>query len=150
MGYEAVTRVHFKPALGSILLSRLSPVDVQNFYSAMAAGKLQASTARRICGTLVATLNRAAELRLIASNPADAVRRRQPRAPSTDAPSVLDRAQCEQLLSAARDSDADVYIAVLLGLATGMRRNEILALDWQHVDLERSRSRPRSSPSCGD
>jgi integrase len=135
LGYEAATRVHIKPALGDILLSRLLPIDIQNFYSAMAAGKLQASTARRICGTLVATLNRAAELRLIISNPADAVRRRQPRAPSSDAPLVLDRAHCEQLLAAARDRDADVYVAVLLGLATGMRRNEILALDWQHVDL---------------
>jgi integrase len=131
--YEVAARVHLKPALGDILLSRLSPIDVQNFYSAIAAGKLQASTARRICSTLVAALNRAAELRLIVSNPADAVRRRQPRVPISPAPLVLDRAQCEQLLSATRETD--LFTAVLLGLATGMRRNEILALDWSHVDL---------------
>jgi integrase len=133
IGYETAVRVHIAPAIGDRQLSRLSPVDIQNFYSTLSAGKLQASTARRIATILTAALNRAVELRLIASSPAAPVRKRQPKPAVSDAPAVLDRQQCEALLTAARDSD--IYSAVLIALATGMRRNEILALRWDQVDF---------------
>ncbi len=133
LGYEAAARVHIVPAIGDRLLTRLAPADVQGFYSALSASRLQASTARRICTILSAALNRAVELRLIAISPATPVRKRQPRPETSDAPAVLDRQQCETLLAVVRDSD--IYVAVVVGLATGMRRNEILALRWDHVDL---------------
>jgi integrase len=134
LSYATAARVHIAPALGDRQLSRLTPVDVQNFYSALSAGELQDSTARRIATTLNAALNRAVELRLIATSPAAPVRkRRSTPAAVSDGPSVLDRQQCEILLSTSRDSD--IYGAVLIALATGMRRNEILALRWDHVDF---------------
>src|SRR5215212_9475592 len=46
IGYETAVRVHIAPAIGDRQLSRLSPADIQNFYSTLSAGKLQASTAR--------------------------------------------------------------------------------------------------------
>src|SRR4051812_24352656 len=61
MGYETAVRVHIAPAIGDRLLSRLAPPDVQNFYSVLSAGTIQASTARRICTILSAALNRAVE-----------------------------------------------------------------------------------------
>jgi integrase len=142
MGYETAVRVHIAPALGDRLLTRLAPADVQNFYSALSAGAIQASTARRICTILSAALNRAVELRLIAASPAAALRKRQPQ-PAATGPMVLDRQQCEILLAAAREND--VYIAVLLGLATGMRRNEILALRWDQVAFDAAEIRVEHS-----
>jgi len=132
-GYEAAVRVHIAPAIGHKLLSRLSPADVQGFYSTLSAGTLQASTARRVCAVLSAALNRAVELRLIAISPAAAVRKRQPKPTAPTGPAVLDRQQCESLLTAARATE--IYSAVMLGVATGMRRNEILALRWERIDL---------------
>jgi integrase len=95
---------------------------------------LQPSTARRICTILSAALNRAVELRLISTSPATAVRKRQPKPTASAEPKVLDRQQSEILLAAARP--CDVYPAVLLGFATGMRRNEILALRWADIDFD--------------
>jgi len=95
MGYETAVRVHISPALGARQLTRLAPADVQRFYSILNAGKTQASTARRICTILSAALNRAVELRLIAHNPATAVRQRQPKPAASLGPSVLDRPECE-------------------------------------------------------
>ena len=99
IGYETVVRVHVVPAIGDRQLSRLAPADIQNFYSVLSAGKLQASTARRIATTLNAALNRAVELRLIAISPAAPLRKRQPKPAASDMPAVLDRQQCETLLS---------------------------------------------------
>jgi integrase len=134
LGYESAVRVHIAPAIGDRQLVRLAPVDIQAFYTGLSAGHIQASTARRIATVLSAALNRAVELRLIPNSPATAVRKRRPRPPSVpETPAVLDREQCEALIAEARGSD--IYIAVLLGLATGMRRNEILALRWGQIDL---------------
>lgn len=131
---EAAVRVRIVPALGELQLARLTPSDLQQFYSAIGASGLKTSSARRICSILNAALNRAVELRIIGANPADAVRKRMPKRETATAAKVLDHVECEALLAAAKGSD--IYPAVLLGLATGMRRNEILALRWDRVNFE--------------
>jgi integrase len=133
INYEAAARVHIVPALGDRLLTRLAPGDLQNFYSTLGAGKLKASSARRACSILNTALSRAVELRLISANPADAVRKRTPRPDVPGPVAVLDHIQCAALLAAARESD--LYAPVLIGLSTGMRRNEILALRWDDIDF---------------
>ena len=51
----------------------------------------------------------------------------------------LSDAERERLLAACRDSgNPDLYLAVVLSLATGARRMEILGLRWPQVDLARS------------
>jgi integrase len=130
---EAAIRVHLKPALDGILLGRLAPADLQNFYAKIGTGGLKASSARGVCSILNTALNRAVELRLIGSNPGDAVRKRKPKRVQATRPMVLDRQQCQALIAAAKGND--IYIAVLIALSTGMRRNEILALRWDHIDL---------------
>jgi integrase len=96
--------------------------------------RLKASSAAHVCIILNVALSRAVELRLLATHPGEPVKKRKPRpAPRRDF-EVLDRAQCSRLLAAARDTD--LFPIVLIALATGMRRNEILALTWDRVDLE--------------
>ena len=118
---------------GNLLLARLSPGDLQAFYSALGASGLKASSARRVCSILNTAINRAVELRLIAGNPGDAVRKRMPKREAATDAKVLDHEQCAALLIAARATD--LYPAVLIALATGMRRNRFLALRWNHVDF---------------
>jgi integrase len=51
----------------------------------------------------------------------------------------LSDAERERLLTACRDSgNPDLYIAVVLSLATGARRMEVLGLRWPQVDLARN------------
>src|SRR5829696_8939375 len=38
LSYETAVRVHIAPALGEVLLSRLSPAHLQGFYSTLSAG----------------------------------------------------------------------------------------------------------------
>src|SRR6266496_3994525 len=118
--HEAAVRVHLVPALGAIQLARLAPGDLQQFYGAIGAGRLKASTARQVCKILNIAINRAVELRLISTNPGDAVRKRRPRPEAPTAMAVLDHLQYRHLLAAARPTD--LYAPILIGGVTGMRR----------------------------
>jgi integrase len=134
--YESVCRVHIVPALGEFLLTRVGVSDVQSFYSALASGTdLSARSRKNISKVLTNALNRAVEQRLIATSPAQALKKRLPRVEQAEM-RVLDQAQSQQLLAFAR-SDI-LYPAIFIALATGARRGEILALTWSRVDFDRS------------
>jgi len=133
--YESICRVHIAPALGEFLLTRLGVSDVQSFYSALAGTDLSARSRKNIALVLTNALNRAVEQRLIATSPAQSLKKRLPRVEQTEM-RVLDQAQSRQLLAFAR-SDI-LYPAILIALATGARRGEILALSWARVDFDRS------------
>jgi integrase len=70
---------------------------------------------------------------LIAVSPTAPLKKRRPKV-ERPKPTVLDAAQCEQLLYLARQRD-DLYPPILLALSAGMRRAEILALKWGSIDL---------------
>jgi integrase len=79
---------------------------------------------------LSAALSRAVEQQLIARNPCDAFRKRLPKVERREM-TALSAEQSQGLLSAIRHTR--VYWPVLLAIATGMRRGEILALRWKNV-----------------
>ncbi|HDZ79362.1 MAG TPA: site-specific integrase [Gammaproteobacteria bacterium] len=57
---------------------------------------------------------------------------------STD--DVVIEGERTRLLKACKDSSNEyLYIVVVLALSTGMRKNEIISLTWQNVDLNRGR-----------
>jgi integrase len=133
--YESICRVHIAPALGELLLTRLGVSDIQSFYSALAGTDLLARSRKNIQLVLTNTLNRAVEQRLIATSPAQPLKKRMPRVEQTEM-RVLDQAQSQQLLTFARGDI--LYPAILVALATGARRGEILALTWSRIDFSRS------------
>jgi integrase len=67
--------------------------------------------------------------------PADAFRKRLPKVERREMV-TLTAEQAAQLLDAIKHTR--VYRPVLIALASGMRRGEILALRWRNIDLERA------------
>lgn len=127
---------HVQTALGSQKLTRITPRELQRFYSDLQAEKpegagLSPTTAHHVHSALRQALASAERQGLLARNPADLVD--APRMRQTEM-HTLDLQQSRTLLEAARDDRLEGLYA--LALTTGMRQGELLALRWRDVDLD--------------
>ena len=141
MSYERRIYQHIIPALGRIPLDKLTTRDIQQFYTNLKkSGRLirtelygaglSDQTVRGIHTTLHAALGKAVEEKLIFRNPADSCK--LPPAKSREM-KVLAPDEIQRLLIQAREDGC--YELLLLELATGLRRGEVLALQWRYLNL---------------
>ena len=132
----------WRAALGPYMLNDLTPALIGENRDKLGApndsGKRRApATVVRYLAALSHVLSRAVEWGWIRDNPAKAVTR--PREPRGRVRYLTDEER-EALLAACAASDlAMLHPMVVLALATGARRGELLSLRWPDVDLERGR-----------
>ena len=141
MSYERRIYQHIIPALGRIPLDKLTVRDIQQFYTNLKkSGRLirtelygaglSDQTVRGIHTTLHAALDRAVEEKLLFRNPADNCKLPSAKAREIQ---VLTPEEIQQLLIQAKEDGC--YELLLLELATGLRRGEILALQWDDLNF---------------
>jgi integrase len=130
------------PALGNLGLTKLAPSHIQDAYNSWAVGGrrdgkkggLAPLTRRYFHVILRSALARAVEQQLLARNPADVFRKRLPKVERKEMVTLNAEESARYLASI---KDTRTYWPVMLALATGMRRGELLALRWKNVDLDR-------------
>ncbi len=138
--YEYVCEHYLVPHLGALRLQQLQPLHVQQCYDLLGArgGKDGRSLAPGTVGlchrVLRRALKQALRWQLVNRNVCEQV---DPPALARSKPTRLDPADARTLLDAARRAGGWLAVFVTLGLASGCRRGELLALQWADVDLER-------------
>jgi integrase len=128
------------PGIGNIELQKLKPSHVKVWLDNLRAtgsirtgGAISGTMSRSIFRTLRAALDEAVKVELVTRNVADAVS-----APKkdTEAVEILTKDQVAAVLGALQGHM--LHPIALLGLGSGCRRGELLALRWQDVDFEGS------------
>jgi integrase len=145
--YRDLIRGHVGPALGGLPLTKVTPIQIQSFYSeALKSGRkdgkggLSPQTVLHIHRVLHKALKQAVKWQMLMRNPSDAV---EPPRPERTEMTALDQKGIALLLQAV--DGTRMYMPVLLAITTGLRRGEILALRWKDLDLENARISVRQS-----
>ena len=136
-GYGIIIQCHLVPSLGRILLNKLQPADLQEYYArALTEGRrdgkrgLSARTVQHHHRVLSEALSHAVKWGLIARNVADAV---DPPRPIRKEMAIFPPKDIDRPLDVAEGTS--YYVLVFTALYSGLRRGEILGLRWSDVDL---------------
>ena len=131
--YCGVVRGNILPALGAVLLTNLQPAQISEMYARAlddgrrdGKGGLSPASVHLKQALAVAVT----EWRLLPWNPADPIKAPRVKRKNMRA---LDTAETAALLEAARPYR--LFIPVMLAGTCGLRRGEICALRWRHVQL---------------
>lgn len=132
--YRRLAKVVVSPALGDVVIRRLTARQLDNFYGALARERrLSASSIHQVHAVIRGALNQAVKWGWLKANPAvsaspPTIRRKEIVPPGIDrALLLLDRAE-------AHDAEFGTLLRVMA--ATGARRGEACGLRWSDLDVE--------------
>lgn len=122
----------FRAHVGDVRLDAITPRDVQGYI----AGRTKTCSPATVNGdlrTLKAILTRAVEWGFLKENPAAKIRKL--REPEKDL-RILTPPEVKTLLAACPDERWRLFVA--LAVTTGLRRGELIRLDWTDIDFDRA------------
>ena len=136
--YIDQTEKYIIPEFGKTYLQQLRNIDIQKWVfelqkSSPLTGKpLSAKTIKNIVLNLSAAMKKAVMLELIPKNPCENLT--LPKLQKFQ-PDVYNMEEVAQLLDYAKNTD--LYLPMMIEICLGLRRGELLALKWHHVDLDK-------------
>jgi integrase len=127
---------HVRRHLGALQLQKLRPANIAGLYATLSRSGLAPRSVNVVHIVLHRALGQAKTWGVVRDNVADVVK--PPRAPDQEK-DILQPDRARELLEKLHGHP--LYMLAALALATGARRNELLALWWQDVDLDAGRLR---------
>ncbi len=126
-------RLHVREPLGKVKLSDLKAIQIQRLYGELQMQKgLSPRRVRYVHSVLSSALKKAVQLDIIPRNVAKLVQ--LPKQVKTEM-DVLSHDECEVFLNALRGERLETMFS--FALATGMRPQEYLGLQWKDVDFDK-------------
>ncbi|MGF9818772.1 tyrosine-type recombinase/integrase [Brevibacillus agri] len=140
--YLACLNSRILPILGHMRLEDIKPIHIIDFIQEISKdggrmdqkqGKLSSGSVEYHLRVLKNILKRAVEWKIISNNLADGVQK-----PKVEYKKVMpyDEKEVQKLLQALQTEPFHWRMMVTLALTTGLRRGELLGLEWKHIDLE--------------
>lgn len=130
---DRIMNNHIDSVLGKIRLTKLTPMQVQNFINGLTTKGLSPGTIQNVMRLVNQTLTKALEWGYVNKNVASL----------TSKPSykpekfiVWNKEQFEYFLQSSKNSRLHPYY--LIALMTGMRPGEIAALSWDRIDMKQN------------
>ena len=130
--YAGIIRQHLIPAMGNMPLTQVKPEHIQKHYSMMHSKGLSANTVKYHHAVVHKALQAAMKWGLLNRNVADSVD--VPRSHQKEM-QTWDDFEVRQFLESAKDSP--YYALFHTALYTGMRRSELLGLQWRDVAIQK-------------
>ena len=128
--YEESCRLHIKPTLGTVKLSKLNALQLQDLYDQKLGEGLSPRTVQIIHATLYKSLKQAVKYQLIPVNVAAAAQ--PPKSPRKEVRPMTAK-QVKILLSAASGDRLEALY--VLAVTAGIRQGELLGLRWADIDF---------------
>lgn len=127
--YRSIIKNHIKPAVGSVKLSKLSPIHVRRLMTELSG--LKPYTVKTYMTIFSGAINCAVEADLIKQNPV--LKIKKPRVPPQHF-NVIDREDIPAFIEEAKKTHYPNELIFML--LTGLRVGEVRGLRWSDVDLD--------------
>ncbi len=136
--YQGMIKRYIKPIIGHMQVQQLNTLAVQAWVNGLktspASGKeMSASTIKHAYHVLKGSLDKAVLAGVIPRSPCTGIM--LPKGQKKP-PVVYDEAQIKQLIEAAKGTEMELIIDIELCL--GLRRGELLGLQWDNIDFEKN------------
>ena len=136
--YEEIVKKHLNPALGSVSLAELQPIQITRYYKEslrngrrQTKGGLSNTTVRQHHSVLRRALESAVRQKLIPENPAASAERPK------ENPKQIRSLTIEELTALLqRLASSYIHTPSYLGAMTGARQSELLGLKWVDIDFD--------------
>jgi integrase len=134
--YNYIVTKHLKPGLGHVLLQKLTPLQVERYYAERGADLAERSVALHhaiLTGALSAAVNNGTLRQNVASRVTNKPKVRQNDEDLLNNVWTADEAR-RFLESLKEDSSTQYLVLFALALETGLRKSELLGLQWKDID----------------
>ena len=142
--YKSMLNARILPYLGNMYLDKIQPMQLMYLYQELSectytrkneTHKLSSKTILEHHRLLHSMLQQAVYWQMIPYNPASRVRPPKARKPNIN---FYDDVQTIALIKALEGEELKFRVIILLTIFTGLRRGEVLGLEWQDIDFKNS------------
>ncbi|MEG1868897.1 MAG: tyrosine-type recombinase/integrase [Clostridiales bacterium] len=151
--YSRIVNKIIVPYFGHMKIREIKPAHIQRFIQMLQepaartdkkGGTLAPSSVQRYFTVLKSIMSKAYKLGYIDNNPTDTARLDLPKVKQPDI-EIFSQEEAAYMLGCLENEPLQFKLLIHLAIVTGCRRGELVALQWQYVDLEKKTIEVRQS-----